>query len=553
LTTPFEISDRLTESYSDLSPILATTSGVPGRDHLWDDLSPEGEAAKADLLARSRAELAPHLDHPDPVQAQAARILVASLDTIIRRNRSGNWKRDINHIYSPFQRARDTFDVVSKDGAEAWDNLAMRLANWGDMLEGYKASLRVGLDEKMTGARRQVLSVIDQLRSVAGEESRFADFPAMAGARGGDEKRVAAAVAGARAATADFADWLETDYLPQADPADGVGLDRYLEGSDFFLGMELDPHETYEWGWTEVHRLQGEMKDTAAEIDPDRSIEAVIELLETDPARSAPDHQAFARFVEGIQAQAVEQLDGSSFDVPPEIREVTVNIAPPGGSLGAWYHAPSEDFTRPGSIWYAPGGRTRIPYWQEVSTAYHEGFPGHHLQVGFAVLQRERLSRFHRLFIWYSGAGEGWALYAERLMDELGYFENPEYRLGLLASQLFRSTRVVVDIGLHLGKRIPPDAPLHPGEAWDFERAVDYMEKIALQPRDMSESEVLRYLGWPGQAISYKVGEREILDMRRKAKVKAGAGFDSKEFHRRLLEAGAIRLDHLRETITGTG
>jgi len=136
-------------------------------------------------------------------------------------------------------------------------------------------------------------------------------------------------------------------------------------------------------------------------------------------------------------------------------------------------------------------------------------------------------------------------------MDELGYFENPAYRLGLLASQLFRSTRVVVDIGLHLGKGIPPDAPLHPGEAWDFERAVDYMEKIALQPRDMSESEVLRYLGWPGQAISYKVGEREILDMRRQAE--AGADFDSKEFHRRLLDAGAIRLDHLRETITGTG
>jgi uncharacterized protein (DUF885 family) len=230
---------------------------------------------------------------------------------------------------------------------------------------------------------------------------------------------------------------------------------------------------------------------------------------------------------------------------------VTVNIAPPGGSLGAWYHAPSEDFTRPGSIWYAPGSRTRIPYWQEVSTAYHEGFPGHHLQVGFAVLQREKLSRFHRLFIWYSGAGEGWALYAERLMDELGYFENPEYRLGLLTSQLFRSTRVVVDIGLHLEKEIPSDAPLHAGERWDYERAVDYMEKVALQPRDMSESEVLRYLGWPGQAISYKVGEREILDMRREAMRPAGDSFDSKDFHRRLLEAGAIRLDHLRETITG--
>ena len=553
MPTPFEISDRLTESYADLSPSLATTYGIPGRDHLWDDFTPDGEAARADLRSEAVSVLAAHLDHPDPVQARAARILVASLETANRRFRSGHWKRDINHIYSPFQRARDTFDVVAKDDAEAWGNIIARLSTWGEMLDGYRSSLQVGIDEGATAARRQVLSVIGQFRSVAGAESRFAEFPSMAAAGGGDETRVAEAVDLARAASAEFADWLEGVYLPQADPSDAVGRERYLEGSEYFLGMDLDPDETYHWGWSEVHRLLGEMKVTAAEIDPDRDVEQVIDLLETDPARSAPDHQAFALFVEGIQIRAVEQLDGTAFDVPPEIRDVTVNIAPPGGSLGAWYHAPSEDFTRPGSIWYAPGSRTRIPYWQEVSTAYHEGFPGHHLQVGFAVLQREKLSRFHRLFIWYSGAGEGWALYAERLMDELGYFENPEYRLGLLTSQLFRSTRVVVDIGLHLEKEIPSDAPLHADEPWDYELAVDYMEKVALQPRDMSESEVLRYLGWPGQAISYKVGEREILDMRREAMSAGGDFFDSKDFHRRLLEAGAIRLDHLREMMTGTG
>jgi uncharacterized protein (DUF885 family) len=134
-------------------------------------------------------------------------------------------------------------------------------------------------------------------------------------------------------------------------------------------------------------------------------------------------------------------------------------------------------------------------------------------------------------------------------MDELGYFENPEYRLGLLASQLFRSTRVVVDIGTQLEKVIPSDAPLHRGEVWSHDLAVDYMERVALQPRDMAESEVKRYLGWPGQAISYKVGEREILDIREQAKGREGANLDQKEFHRRLLEAGAIRLDHLREVM----
>ena len=322
-----------------------------------------------------------------------------------------------------------------------------------------------------------------------------------------------------------------------------------MTDAEYYLGMGIDLDETYEWGWSEVLRLLDEMKATAAEIDSGRSVDEVIDLLDTDPARSSPGHEEFAQFLRSIQAEAVDQLDGSAFDVPPEIREVTVNIAPPGGSLGAWYHGPSEDLSRPGSIWYALGERARIPHWQEVATAYHEGFPGHHLQVGVAVLERERLSRFHRLFVWYPGSGEGWALYAERLMDELGYFENPDYRLGLLASQLFRSTRVVLDIGAHLEKRIPGDAPLHRGETWDYEIAVDYMVKIGLQAPDVAESEVLRYLGLPGQAISYKVGEREILDIRDEAMSRDGASFDRKAFHRQMLEAGAIRLDQLRETM----
>jgi uncharacterized protein (DUF885 family) len=266
-------------------------------------------------------------------------------------------------------------------------------------------------------------------------------------------------------------------------------------------------------------------------------------MLRTDPERSAATRDEFVDFVSSIQQQAVERLAGEHFDVPDELKTVTVNIAPPGGSLGAWYVGPSEDFSRPGSIWYALGERERIPYWQEVSTAYHEGFPGHHLQVGTAVLQRENLSRFHRAVIWTSGSGEGWALYAERLMDELGFFEKPEYRLGLLASQLFRSCRVVVDIGSQLELTIPERAPMHGGEQWNFERAVDYMNLIALQPRDIADSEVKRYLGWWGQAISYKVGEREILAMRDKAR--RSADFDLKDFHSRMLAAGAIRLDHL--------
>lgn len=545
MSTVFQICDRLTDAYAELSPMAATFAGVKGHDHLWDDLSPDGEAAKAAFYAAGAAELAAYVDDPDPVQADAARVVASHLNTELRRHESGHWRRDLNHLHSPFQSARDTFDVVPKEGREAWEAISTRLSTWGVMLDGYRASLQVGLDEGDVVAQRQVKTVIDQIRSVAGDDSRFSDLPARAAAAGGEEEAVAKAVTAALGASSQFADWLETEYLPRTLPVDACGRERYVTDAEYYLGMALDLDETYEWGWSEVHRLLGEMKSTAAEIDPGRSIGEVIELLDTDPARSSSSHEEFAGFVRSIQAEAVGQLDGDAFDVPPEIRDVTVNLAPPGGSLGAWYHAPSEDLSRPGSIWYALGERDRIPHWQEVATAYHEGFPGHHLQVGVAVLQRERLSRFHRLFVWYPGSGEGWALYAERLMDELGYFGNPDYRLGLLASQLFRSTRVVLDIGAHLEKRIPEDAPLHPGETWNHEIAVDYMVEIGLQAPDVAESEVLRYLGLPGQAISYKVGEREILEIRSRAM--SMPGYDAKDFHRKLLEAGAIRLDQLRE------
>ena len=549
MPNPFEIANKLTEDYADLSPIKATTYGIEGRDDRWDDFSPEGEQAKQDLWKSAIADLSAHLDHPDPVEQFAAKVITGYTETKARRHEQGHWRRDLNHSYSPFQIARDTFDLIDTDGPKSWANITKRLATYGEPLEGYRQSLSVGLDAGDVVAARQVEAVAEQLDAAAGSDSRFDDLVAEAGSKGGDPEAVADAVELAKGACAELAEWLRVEYLPDAREDDAVGREEYMSGVDHFLGMDIDLDETYAWGWEEVHRLRGEMAVNAREIQPDTSVVEVMVALDSDPERSARADQEFVDFVQGIQDVAVQQLDGVHFDVPDEIRTVTVHLAPPGGSLGAWYHGPSEDFSRPGSIWYALGERERIPFWQEVTTAYHEGFPGHHLQVGLSEMQREKLSRFHRQFIWYSGSGEGWALYAERLMDELGYFENPEYRLGLLSSQLFRSVRIVVDIGSQLGLALPADAPLYAGEEWTYDKAVDYIEKIAINPRDQSESEVKRYLGWVAQAISYKVGEREILDIRRDAMRQEGSEFDRKAFHHRVLNAGAIRLDHLREAV----
>lgn len=550
MSTPFEISDDFTERWADLSPLMATKLGVTGREGLCTDFSPDGEAARHDLYSSTRTLLEPHLAHTDPDQAFAAKVLVGWLDEAISNYENDRWTWDLNHIHSPFQWMRDVFDVMPRASAEDWGDVRARLDGMDGMIEGYRSSLEEGMAGGRTAAKRQVGSLIDQVRASAGSESRFLRFVEEAAEVGIDPEPVSASVDRARAACDDFAAWLTETYLTAARDEDAVGEELYLEGADRFLGVSLDPHETYQWGWEEVHRIRAEMKMSAAEVDPDATVEEVIRLLDTDPNRSAGSRKEFVDFISSLQQRAIEQLSGDHFDVPEELRTVTVNIAPPGGSLGAWYVGPSEDFSRPGSIWYAPGQRERLPYWQEVSTAYHEGFPGHHLQVGTAILQRDRLSRFHRAVIWYPGSGEGWALYAERIMDELGFFTRPEYRLGLLASQLFRSVRVVLDIGCQLQKSLPDDAPLFPGETWSYDIAVDYMDRIALQARDVAESEVKRYLGWWGQAISYKVGEREILDIRGENRDREGDSFDLRDFHRRLLGAGAIRLDHLRTAMS---
>jgi uncharacterized protein (DUF885 family) len=312
--------------------------------------------------------------------------------------------------------------------------------------------------------------------------------------------------------------------------------------------MGIDPEATYAWGWDEVARLRSRMEEVADEISPGATIPDVLQILKTDPARAAATRDDFIRFMEERNAIALERLEGSHFDVPDAIRQVDVRLAKPGGPLGAYYVGPSEDYTRAGAVWWAHGDNPGpFPLYDEVSTLYHEGFPGHHLQVGTQLTRADKLSRFHRVFVWYPGLGEGWALYAELLMEQMGFLDKPDYVFGFLSAQMLRACRVVIDIGSHLELPIPQDQPFHPGEDWSFELGVEMLEEYATLETKYAESEVTRYLGWPGQAIAYKVGEREILEIR--AALEARGGFDAKEFHANLLDIGPVGLEVVRDLL----
>jgi uncharacterized protein (DUF885 family) len=553
MADPFSLSNDLVEESLALNPISATFAGVPGHDHRWPDLGPDGMAAEQALVERYLGLFEAHLDHPDRWQRLAATIAHAYLRERHSEFAAGDHLYDVSHMGSSFDYIRSVFDLMDTSSTEGWESICARLEGMDALFDGYRARLGTAMAAGRVAARRQARSLIDQARELGGEASSLSALVAQApGIASADlVARLNVGVDSARAACRRFADYLETTYLPAAGDVDGVGFDRYRRAADASVGLDIDPHEVYQWGWQELRRILAEMEQVGAEISPGASVRGVADLLETDPARSAPNRAAFVEFVQARQTRALTDLDGPHFDVPDAIKAVSVNIAPPGGPLGAYYMGPSEDFiTRPGGIWFSlPLEDGPIPLYQEVSTAYHEGFPGHHLQVALVMTFAERLSRFHRLMVWYSGYGEGWALYTERLMHELGYFEKPDYVFGMLASHVFRAARVVVDIGLHLGLPIPADAPLHPGAAWDYDIAVDYMQQIGLQPRAYAESEVLRYLGWPGQAISYKVGEREILSLRDELSRRMGDGFDLKDFHARVLGHGEMRLDLLRQIV----
>jgi uncharacterized protein (DUF885 family) len=548
----FALSDAIVDELARLFPSTATELGVAGHDDRWPDLSPDGAATTVAALSvwrRRIDDLPPAEDRWDRLAVEVA---TEALDEDLDAFAHDDHLRALNSIASPLQDFTDVFDHMGTETLAQWESIATRLERLPAALDGYRATLEQGRRHRLVVARRQVDAAVTQCEVAARPDTRFGRLVAAFAASHDDAalgRRLREAADGARDAFATFGRYLADVYGPDATPADAVGEGRYVREADRFLGTVIDPAATYAWGWDEVARIGSRLRTVAGEIVSGADLTEVRTLLKTDPARAAADASVFVDFMQQRLDEALDRLAGTHFDIPAQIRRITVNIAPPGGPLGAYYVGPSEDFTRPGAVWWslAPGGP--YPLYDEVSTAYHEGFPGHHLQVGVQASRAGTLSRLHRMWVWKPGAGEGWALYAERLMDELGFFERPDYAFGWLTSQMLRACRVVIDIGCHLRLPIPRGQEFHPGGEWSYATAVELLERFAMLDRPYAESEVVRYLGWPAQAISYKVGEQAILELREDFRARHGAAFDAKRFHAALLDVGPVGLDLLRRQL----
>jgi uncharacterized protein (DUF885 family) len=250
-------------------------------------------------------------------------------------------------------------------------------------------------------------------------------------------------------------------------------------------------------------------------------------------------------WLQDLMDRTIAELDGTHVDLAEPVRRVEAMIAPPGSAAAPYYTRPSLDFARPGRTWLPTMGRTRFPTWNLVSTWYHEGVPGHHLQLAQWAYLAASLSRYQVSVGSVSANVEGWALYAERLMDELGYLTDAGVRLGYLDKQRMRAIRVVVDIGMHLELEIPADSPVAPGERWTPQLAREFFGAHSGMTAEFLDSEIIRYLGWPGQAIGYKLGQRAWLAGRDAAQRNRGRAFDLKSWHMAALSMGSLGLDDL--------
>lgn len=342
------------------------------------------------------------------------------------------------------------------------------------------------------------------------------------------------------------ADVLEGEIRDASTATDGVGRERYQLYSRAFLGSSIDIDETYQWGLDEVARIERLQRETAGRIKPGASVAEAMAHLDADPTYLLHGTDALKLWMQGKADEAITNLAGTHFDVPEQVRRIECCIAPTHDG-GIYYTGPSEDFSRPGRMWWSvPEGVETFTTWRELTTVYHEGVPGHHLQIGQTAARSNLLNTWRRFGTWVSGHGEGWALYSEWLMAELGYLDDPGDMMGMLDSQSLRAARVVIDLGVHCGLPAPDEVG---GGEWTYEKAWDYFNRHVSMEPGTARFEVNRYFGWPGQAPSYKLGQRMWLDLRAEVQQALGDDFDLKTFHRTALDIGSVGLDVLRDAV----
>lgn len=334
--------------------------------------------------------------------------------------------------------------------------------------------------------------------------------------------------------------FFNTTYLPAcretiaaAELPDGEEI--YAHQVAYFTTTEMTPDEVHQVGLAEVERIRSEMKSVMRETKFKGNFKRFLRFLRTNPRFF---YRSSDQLLEGYNELAARLDDklpllfGRLPKAPYEVRAIPDEIAP--DTTTAYYSAPAADGSRPGYYWVNLYDVKSRPKWEMAALSVHEAVPGHHLQISIAM-ELEDLPEFRKNH-WVTAFGEGWALYSERLGYDMGLYDDPYDRFGQLTYDMWRAVRLVVDTGMH-------------AKGWSRRQAIDYFLENAPKSRRDITNEIDRYIGWPGQALAYKIGQLEILRLRAKAEEALGDAFDIRAFHDVVLGSGGVPLDVLATNV----
>lgn len=546
-----DIADAYTRALAEREPSAALALGHERPARALADLSPEWleerYALQGDVLAQLAALPA---DAPDGVLRAA---LVERLTGDRAMFDTGFTMRMAAGLASPMHLIVEGIEGLSIGDDAGGIATLERLEAAPDAVREYMRALdrarALGREGRFSGtgvaSTRQIGLLATQAQGWAdgdyfGRIERAADLsPELS------ERADVAARAMAEALT-ELVRFLRDDLLPDAPAEDAMGEDVYDTMVASMLGTAVDLAEVYAFGWSELERLVALSRELAEQLggsgdDPVRSAAA---LLDADPRYRLEGIDEIVAWLRTRVAESAEVLGADAFVLPPTIDDVECVVSQASSGVVYYTPAPPDGSVPSRIVWTIPSGVPRAATWQEVTSVHHEGLPGHHLEHTVNRANTD-LHPWQRYLCEVHGYAEGWAHYAEALSDELGLIRDPAERLGMVLGQIWRSVRIVADIGMHTGWPIP-STPLTDETVWTPALARTFLEDYAMVEPDLARFEVDRYLGIPGQALAFKVGAKLWMEARAAWRDRRGADAPLAEFHREALALGPMGLAPLR-------
>ena len=548
------VADDYWQTALDYLPLFATALG----DRRYDALLPdESEAGLGAIRARfaSIVERAEGVDASslDPVRRVTRTTLIEDVHGDLATIDSGLHRWTVDPLEGVVRASLSIPRYQRLETPEDGGSMAARWRGIAGYVDTHVANLRRSLADGIVAPRAPVARVIDSLETLLASPDtdwpllRPASDPVLDGWSAGDRQAFRAALADAvaqavRPSFARLREALTNEILPAARSDDRAGVSAVPGGADAYrrlirrhTSLELTPEELHRTGLSEIERIDGELRELTGRVLGTGSLAEGLARSRTDPALTFTTRDEVQADAERSLARANEAVPDwfGRLPVAPCI-VVRMDAHEEAHSTIGYYRHPAADGSRPGQYLINTAFPETRPRYEAEVLAFHEAVPGHHLQIGVAQ-ELDRLPEFRR-HLGPTAYVEGWALYTERLCDEMGLYTNDLDRIGMLSYDAWRASRLVVDTGIHaLG--------------WSRDRAIAFMtEHTALAPNNIA-NEVDRYIVWPGQALAYKTGQLELQRLRARARERLGARFDVRAFHDTVLDQGALPLGTLGEVV----